>query len=287
MIDNEVLKTEENANEESTVDQKPSVDYSSIAPNFESVVDYNTKLSNFEGPLDLLLFLVNRAKIEIREIFVSQVTEQFLSYVENAVDLDIEKESDYLNMAATLLEIKSKSLLPVVTFDDEFDAYDPEQELYQQLEEYKLMKEASEKLKDIETTARFYKEPDDKANDVRIIYKDFTLDGLIKAFSDLLLRSDLQRRIKGAQKEIPKEVFTVADKVNHIKQTLLEKLSCNFLDLFSESASRTEIITTFQAMLELLKVQYIAAVQDGTYGDITITLREDRSEDIGDLSEYN
>ena len=81
------------------------------------------------------------------------------------------------------------------------------------------MKEASVKLKDIETTSRFYKEPDDKANDVRVVYKDFTLDGLVKAFSDLLLRADLQRRIKGAQKEIPKEVYTVADKVNYIKET--------------------------------------------------------------------
>ena len=109
----------------------------------------------------------------------------------------------------------------------------------------------------------------------------------LKAFSDLLLRADLQRRIKGAQKEIPKEVFTVANKVNYIKETLLERNSCSFFDLFNEDASKPEIITTFQAMLELLKVQYVAAVQNGTYGDITITLREDRSEDIGDLSEYN
>lgn len=263
------------------------IDYSAIAPDFESVVDFVPKLSFFEGPLDFLLFLVNRAKIEIREIFVSQVTEQFVSYVESAEDLDIEKESEYLNMAATLLEIKSKALLPVVTFDDDFGDYDPEQELYQQLEEYKLMKEASVKLKDIETTSRFYKEPDDKANDVRVVYKDFTLDGLVKAFSDLLLRADLQRRIKGAQKEIPKEIYTVADKVNYIKETLLERNSCSFFDLFKEDATRPEIITTFQAMLELLKVQYVSAVQNGTYGDITITLREDRSEDIGDLSEYN
>lgn len=272
---------------EENVEKSSVIDYTAIAPDFESVVDFVPKLSFFEGPLDFLLFLVNRAKIEIREIFVSQVTEQFVSYVESAEDLDMETESEYLSMAATLLEIKSKALLPVVTFEDDFGDYDPEQELYQQLEEYKLMKEASVKLKDIETTSRFYKEPDDKANDVRVVYKDFTLDGLVKAFSDLLLRADLQRRIKGAQKEIPKEVFTVADKVNHIKETLLERNTCSFYDLFREDSSRPEIITTFQAMLELLKVQYIAAVQDSTYGDITITLREDRSEEIGDLSEYN
>lgn len=281
----EVLNVEKT--QEELTENQQKVNYAEIAPNFESVVDYDTKLSNFEGPLDLLLFLVTRAKIEIREIFVSQVTEQFIAYIENANDLDIEKESEYLNMAATLLEIKSKSLLPVVEFDNDFDQYDPEEELYQQLEEYKLMKEASVKLKDQESTARFYKAPDDKASDVRIIYKDFNLEGLVKAFSDLLLRADLQKRIKESQKEIPKEVFTVADKVAHIKDYLLEKISCNFLELFRENATRPEIITTFQAMLELLKCQYIAAEQSGTYGEIIITLRDDRSEEIGDLSEYN
>ena len=265
-----------------------TVNYADIEPNFESVVDYNTKIANFDGPLDLLLHLVTKAKISIREIFVSQVTEQFLAYIENAVDLDIEKESEYLGMAATLLEIKSKSVLPVVDFDDGFEQYDPAEELYQQLEEYKLMKEASVKLKDKETTQRFYKEPDDKASDVRIVYKDFNLEGLVKAFSDLLIRADLEKRIKTAQKEIPKEVFTVANKVNYLKEYLLEKESCYFTELFHEHATRPEIITTFQALLELLKVQYLAAEQDGTYGDIIIKLREDRSDgDIGDLSEYN
>lgn len=257
------------------------------ASKFESVVDYDTKLSFFEGPLDLLLYLVNKAEIEIRDIFVSEVTEQFLSYIENANDLDIEKESEYLNMAATLLEIKSKALLPVpeTEFDEEY--IDPEENLYRQLEEYKIFKEESEKLKEIETTERFYKEPDDSAGDVRIVYKDFNLDGLIKAFTELLKRTDFERRIKTEQKEIPKEVFTVADKINYIKDTLITRESCSFYELFSEYATLTEVITTFQAVLELLKLQYMTVEQDDTYGDITITIREDRSEEVGDLSEYN
>ncbi len=257
--------------------------------NFESVVDYTTKLSNFEGPLDLLLFLVNKAEIEIKDIFVSEVTEQFMEYVNNANDLDIERESEYLSMAATLLEIKSKALLPVVEFDDidGFEQVDPEQEFLQKVEEYKLFKEASDKLKNIETTDRFYKEPDDSANDVRIVYKDFNLQGLIKAFTEKKKKTDLERRIKNDQKEIPKEIFTVADKINYIKQTMLERESCSFFDLFTEYATKTEIITTFQALLELLKLQYLKVEQSGTYEDITITLREDRSEEVGDLSEYN
>ena len=266
-------------------------EYSKKAQNFESVVDYTTKISNFEGPLDLLLFLVNRAEIEIKDIFVSEVTEQFLDYVNRADDMDMEKESEYLAIAATLLEIKSKALLPQTEFDFddsmEDDYYDPKQSLIQQIEEYKLFKEASQKLKDIETTDRFYKEPDESAKDVRIVYKDFNLNGLVKAFTDLLARSDLENRIKNEQKEIPKDSFTVADNIDFIKHTMLERASCSFFDLFGKYSSKPEIITTFQALLELLKLQYLTVEQGGTYDDITITIREDRNDEVGDLSEYN
>ena len=87
---------------------------------FESVVDYSTKLENFEGPLDLLLHLIKEAKIEIKDVFVSQVTEQFLQYMEGVSKLDVDKASEYLTMAATLLEIKSKSILPrIEEFEDD------------------------------------------------------------------------------------------------------------------------------------------------------------------------
>ena len=116
---------------------------------FESVVDYSTKLDNFEGPLDLLLHLIKEAKIEIKDVFVSQVTEQFLEYINGVEFLDVDKASEYLNMAATLLEIKSKSILPKI---EEYldDIEDPETMLIRQLEEYKLFKEASTKLKEQE-----------------------------------------------------------------------------------------------------------------------------------------
>ena len=291
--------TEKTENEERELQSEQPVqqniyDYYSIKANgFESVVDYTTKLSNFEGPLDLLLYLVNKAEISIRDIFVSEVTEQFIEYVRSADDLDMEKESEYLGMAATLLEIKSKELLPIMQFewdqeDDYFmDEESPQENIFRQLEEYKLFKEASENLKEQETVNIFYKEPDESANDVRIEYTDFNLNNLVKAFSKLLERLDLEKRIKNSQKEIPKEVFTVADKINYIKTTMLERQSCSFFELFKEDASRMEIITTFQALLELLKLQYLTYEQKETFGDITINLREDRSEEVGDLSEYN
>lgn len=194
---------------------------------FESVVDYSTKLENFEGPLDLLLHLIKEAKIEIKDIFVSEVTDQYLQYISNLNEIDVEKASEYLIMAATLLEIKSKAVLPKVEeYLDEIE--DPEQALIRQIEEYKLFKEAGEKLKQQETTARFYKPPEKSAGEVKIVYTDFNLDGLISAFSKLLLKVDERSRAKDEHKEIPKDVFTVADKIDFIRDTLLARESVSF-----------------------------------------------------------
>ena len=253
---------------------------------FESVVDYSTKLDNFEGPLDLLLHLIKEAKIEIKDIFVSQVTEQFLTYMDSLKFIDVDKASEYLNMAATLLEIKSKSVLPKI---EEFniDVEDPEQAFIRKLEEYKLFKEASEKLKTQENVSRFYKEPDKSVGDVKIVYNDFNLEGLISAFSKLLMRVDDKKRQEKILKEIPKEVFTVKDKVEHIRGLLLERKSMSFFETFASYYTKNELITTFQAMLELLKLQYITVEQNGVFEDITITLREDRNEELGEIDEYN
>ncbi|MBR5388525.1 MAG: segregation/condensation protein A, partial [Clostridia bacterium] len=120
-----------------------------------------------------------------------------------------------------------------------------------------------------------------------IVYSDFNLDGLIAAFSKLLLRVDDKRRQENVLKEIPKEIFTVKDKVNEIRTVLLDRKSVSFFEMFSSYYTKNELITTFQAMLELLKLQYIAVEQNGTFEDITLTLREDRNEELGEIDEYN
>lgn len=257
---------------------------------FESVVDYSTKLKigieDFDGPLDLLLHLIKEAKIEIKDVFVSEVTQQFLQYMEDVNVLDVDKASEYLNMAATLLEIKSKSILPrIEEYMDDFE--DQETALIRQLEEYKLFKEASEKLKEHENVLRFYKEPDKSVGNVKVVYTDFNLEGLIKAFSKLMMRVDDRRWQQNVLKEIPKEVFTVKDKVESIRNVLLERNSVSFFEMFSHHYTKNELITTFQAMLELLKLQYITVEQNGVFDDITLTLREDRNEELGEIDEYN
>lgn len=257
---------------------------------FESVVEYSTKLKigieDFDGPLDLLLHLIKEAKIEIKDIFVSDVTEQFLQYVNGLSVLDVDKASEYLNIAATILEIKSKSVLPKI---EEYldDAEDDERAFIRQIEEYKLFKEASEKLKEHENVLRFYKEPDKSVGNVKIVYSDFNLEGLISAFSKLLMKVDDKKRQQNILKEIPKEVFTVKDKVESIRTVLLERKSVSFFEMFSSYYTKNELITTFQAMLELLKLQYITVEQNGVFDDITLTLREDRNEELGEIDEYN
>jgi segregation and condensation protein A len=261
--------------------------------NFESDVDYTTVLDNFEGPLDLLLHLINKEEIEIKDIFVSQVTEQFLSYMKGLPYLDMEKASEYLNIAATIIDIKSRSLLPPPDdfveedYDGEYpeDYFNPEQELIQALEEYQTAK----KLKERETIGYIFKEPDKEFSTVQVQYTDMTLDGLMKAFTKMMLRLETQQKNKPAPREIPKDTFTVRDKIKHIRENILEKEQTQFEELFSGSVSTAEIVTTFQALLELLKHQFIIVEQDELFSTITIKKNPNRSEDedIGEIDEYN
>ncbi len=260
--------------------------------NFETEVDYTTVLENFEGPLDLLLHLIKEQQIEIKDIFVSQVTEQFLSYMKGLPYLDLEKASEYLNIAATIIDIKARSLIPPP--DDDFGDYydeddDPEQELIHALEEYKMLKEEADKLKERETVGYFFKTPDKDLTGVNVQYKDLTLDGLMKAFSKMLLRIESQRKAAPPPREIPKDTFTVRDKIVHIRAKINEKEASSFEELFDEDASTPEIVTTFQALLELLRKQFITVVQEELFGTIVIQKNPNISEDqdIGEIDEYN
>ena len=257
------------------------------AETFESVVDYTTVLDNFEGPLDLLLYLIKQEQIEIKDIFVSKVTEQFLDYMKGLPYIDIDKASEYLSIASAILEIKAKSLVPAIV-EPESEQEDAESVLIRALEEYKLLKEESAKLKELETIGYYYKEPDRNVGEAKIVYKDFNLDGLLKAFTDLMLRQEARLRDEGVQREIPKDMYTIPDRAAYICSTVSERGEVEFEELFSPRARRSEIITTFQALLELLKHQYIKVAQDSTFDKITIKYNSDRmeDEDFGDFGEF-
>lgn len=261
--------------------------------NFESVVDYTTVLDDFEGPLDLLLYLINKEEIEIKDIFVSKVTEQFLEYMRGLPSLDVDKVSDYLNIAATILKIKAQSLVPNLEDDPEieYEIEEDKEELIRALEEFRLIKEETKKLKELETIGYFFKEPDKNVGETKTVFSldHLTLDGLVDAFSKLMMKRQANERTNATFREIPRDEHTVEEKVHYLLETLEDKQSVSFEQLFSKSFTKPEIVTTFQAMLELLKYQYLRVKQDNTFGEITISLNPDRSEEVslGEIDEYN
>ena len=252
---------------------------------FESVVDYTTVLNNFEGPLDLLLFLINKEEIQIEDIFVSQVTEQFLDYMKGLPYLDVDKVSEYLNIAATIIKIKAQSLVPNLEEDPalEEEIEGDKAELIRALEEYKLIKEETKKLKELETIGYFFKEPDKNVGETRTVFsmENLTLDTLMLKRENELAKVEVR--------EIPRDEYTVSQKIAFILETLENVKSIKFEELFTNDFTKSEIVTTFQAMLELLKHQYLRVKQDGTFGEISITINPDRQEEdtIGEIDEYN
>ena len=260
--------------------------------NFDSEVDYTTVLDNFEGPLDLLLYLIKEQEIEIKDIFVSQVTEQFLMYMKGLPYIDMDKASDYLNIAATIIDIKARSLVPPPDygFDDYYDEDDdPQGDLIRALEEYQMIKEEAEKLKEMETVGYYFKEPDREVGGVQVKYKDFTLDALLAAFAKLMLKRESMKSETGAAREIPRDLYTVPEKISYIREVVKEKEKVSFEELFEEGASKPEIVTTFQALLELLKHQFLLVTQEEIFSSITIMKNPNRNEEeeIGEIDEYN
>ena len=233
------------------------------------------ELSNFEGPLDLLLFLVKESKIEIKDIFLSQVTEQFLQYMSQLATVDVDQASEYMAIAATLLEIKSRALLPIEPIDDE-DLEEKQLNLIRQVEEYEQFKKIVKELKGQEMVNRFYREPEKSVGqEVTVVKENLSFEGLMQAFNKFLMRMQIKSQAENVSRAITKETWTVAQKIEFLREKLEEVESLKFFDLFDEYSSRLEIITTFSAMLELLKLQYIRVQQNGLFEDITIVRRKD------------
>lgn len=243
----------------------------------DSEDSFSFKLENFEGPLDLLLHLIKQSKMEIENVELSKITEQYLQIVSSMPEIDLEKASEFIEVAATLIEIKSKALLPKLIEEEEVDEDDPEALLLQRLQEYKLFKETSEKLKLAENVDRFYKAPEEEASKFRVVLKDMSLDLLLNAFTGLLTRATKVEN-ENEPKQIEKEKFTVTQKIASIKDALIIKTKIMFSELFRESISRDEIITTFMALLELLKLQEIKCAQTGAFNDIEIIKRDQDEE---------
>ncbi|MFZ5353527.1 MAG: segregation/condensation protein A [Bacillota bacterium] len=238
----------------------------------------NIKLQAFEGPLDLLLHLIEKAEVDIYDIPIADIAEQYLDYLHMMQQFDIEVASEFLVMAATLLEIKSKMLLPKPKKENnQAEEIDPREELVQKLIEYKKYKEFSETLKDklVVYEKVFYKHPEPIENYIPdyTSLNGITLDMLTSSLEAILLRS-IKRR-KNSIREIYRDAITIEDKILSISKLLTAKPAFYFEDLFSEYISRYEIIVTFMAVLELIKQKNIHVEQDKSFGKILIKRRVD------------
>ena len=236
---------------------------------------YKIKLAQFEGPLDLLLHLIKRAKIQIREIFVSEITSQYLEYLAEISTVDLESAAEFMAMASYLIEIKAKSLLPkpeVLNDPDEDDGSD----LIRRLEEYDLFKKASEKMKETETVKLHFRAPDPTVGDERIALKDMNMEGLFRALQKIYSRIE-KRSLSMTEREIVRDPFTVAEKIELIENLLASKRKVKFDELFDENSTKTEIITTFQALLELMKLQFLEVTQEETFGEILLTIKDENN----------
>ena len=236
---------------------------------FENTNEMSFKIENFEGPLDLLLQLIKQSKLSIEEVKLSEITEQYLKVIEQLSKVDMENASEFIEIAATLIEIKSKSLLPRLQEEGE-EVDDNVDMLKKRLMEYQMLKETTEKLKPLENTDRFYKKPEPDANKFRYVLKDMQLDMLLDAFSRIMLRVNETKK-EDEVKEIVKEKFTVHQKISTIKDSLMVRKKVYFSELFSNSISRDEVVTTFMALLELLKLQEIKVVQQENFAEIEIS----------------
>ncbi len=240
------------------------------------------KLESFEGPLDLLYKLIEKNEIDIYDIPISKLTDQYLEYI-NSFSYDMDSLSEFLVMASTLLEIKSKMLLPKdnnVKQNDE----DPREDLVRRLIEYKYFKEISKELKEkaIINADVFYKTPEndiiniltkDNQIDLNEILDGITGEVLLKTFKEVILRKELKTdKVRSGFNSVKKDLFIIEDKIKYIMYIVKKDKNVNFKDMFSINTSKIEKIVTFLALLELIKMKQIRAVQNDLFEDINLSL---------------
>ena len=235
---------------------------------------YIVSLKQFDGPLDLLLTLITSAKLDIQDIFVSEITEQYLESMKLVDELDMDSASEFLQMAATLLEIKSRAMLPKPPKPEEEGALSPEEELIRQLTEYKQFKEISARMHQLEEEARalLTKLPEEyPLPPPNIEITGLTLEKLAKAFRRVLDRAEAAEKSENmASREIRRDSFTVAGCMAFISRRLRGG-SFRFTELFQEDYTKEEVVTMFLAVLELTRLSRLKVEQSGAYWEIFLS----------------
>lgn len=233
--------------------------------------DYKVKLEVFEGPLDLLLYLIKQDEIDIYDISLERITSQYLEYLQAFKELNIELAGEFIVMAANLIYLKSRSLLPVDQQPPEEDAAedDPRWELIRQLIEYKKFKEAAAELhaRQLEQEKIFAREgAPAPGTQEPLQLGEIGIFQLIHAFQIVVKRIEARQDVQ----EIFAERFSVSEKIDAILQRVSEGARVRFSELFGAAASRLEVVVTFLALLELIRLKQVRATQRNLFDEIEI-----------------
>jgi segregation and condensation protein A len=246
-------------------------------------MELKVHLEAFEGPLDLLLHLIDKNKLNIYDIPISEITDQYMTYISEMEKCNLEVASEFLVMASTLLNIKSKMLLPREE-DENGEEIDPRDELVEQLLEYKMVRSLSEELIVLQKNAEdvFYRPPSipkdvldyEEPVDTTELTKDITLKKLEDIFASVLRRKEDRRDpIRARFGDIPKEEVPLEKKMAYVKEYICNHKSCSFRALLSEQSDKTELIVAFLSLLELMKTGEIVVAQEHIFDDITISAK--------------
>lgn len=237
-------------------------------------MEYKVTINDFEGPMDLLLHLVKSQNIDIIDLNVEEITEQYLGYIKEAEKLNLDIASEYLTLAAELIEIKSSSLLPKKeVLEDEYEE-DPRERLIQRLIEYQKYKEIIPSLKELEDERKNYfsKSPNNLKefqDDIEINYGDLNLDVLMNAFQKFLERKQEEKPLNT---KITKKEYSISVRSREIKEVLREKKNVSFDELF-EIVTRDYVVVTFLSILSMAKKGELLITQKDNFSDITLSLK--------------
>ena len=230
---------------------------------------YVTKINEFEGPLDLLLHLIKKSNIDIYDISLSDITDQYLEYIHQMEELNLDIASEYLVMATELLEYKSRSLLPKKIEDDK-EEEDPKEELIKRLVDYKKYKEITSEFKKLEDIrSEIYTKPPSNINeyDEKVINNsELSVNDLISAFKKFIDRKEYEKPLNT---KITTKELSVSDRIIKIKEILKTKNEVNFIDLF-DKLTKDYVVVTFLSILEMSKNKEIEIKQDNNFGNIII-----------------
>ena len=241
---------------------------------------YNLKLENFEGPLDLLCHLIDKNKMDIYDINLSEITDQYIEYINNMEEMNLEVTSEFLVMASTLLYIKSKNLLPNQVEDEKELT---EEELLHRIIEYKKYKEITAKFREMYTKGgmTFFKAPEQIELPKQKLEVEYNKEKISDAYAEILEKSALRlnQNAKNIEKIAITETYTVGEKVKDMFRALLHHKKFVFNNLFSnKKCSKPEIVTAFTGLLELSRRSKVLTSQEELFGNITV--EKNRRKDV-------